>query len=65
MHYHHLEYEEQTVEHLLEIYKQELLQILQHCLNKEETEATPSDFDAKDLSLEDLDEVFDLLESHK
>ena len=49
------EYDLATITELVEGYKKVLLNIIQHCVQKEETEMTPSDFDYKEISIEELE----------
>ncbi|MDM5281496.1 amino acid adenylation domain-containing protein [Paenibacillus silvae] len=57
------QYYKETILHLLGLYKAALLNISEHCLGKEEVERTPSDFSAKDLNIEELDLMFDMLKN--
>ncbi len=50
------------VKKLAECYKTHLLNIIEHCISKEENELTPSDVTLKGVSVEQLDEIFDLFE---
>ncbi|MCP4217517.1 MAG: amino acid adenylation domain-containing protein [bacterium] len=54
-------YNHQTVEKLAENFKASLMAIITHCLQQEETEATPSDFGVSDMNLEELDYFEDQL----
>lgn len=54
--YNALEYEEATITHLVENFKVNLLQIIEHCAGQEETEFTPGDF-TTGLSQEDFAEI--------
>ncbi|MEW9702891.1 amino acid adenylation domain-containing protein [Paenibacillus sp. SI8] len=55
------QYEASTMQHLSEAFKYHLLRIIDHCMNKEESERTASDFSSKGLTTEDVDDIFDLL----
>jgi len=46
-----------TIQGFIEKYKEKLLDIIQHCVEKEDTENTPSDFDYKDISIEELESI--------
>ncbi|WP_459501590.1 condensation domain-containing protein, partial [Bacillus sp. C1] len=55
-------YDVEIIEKLVSRYKHYLLAIMNHCLEREENELTPSDFSAKKLSIEELDDIFMELE---
>ncbi len=59
--YNEQQYKEDTIQQLSRSYKQHLLAIIEHCVQKEDTELTPSDFSFKELELEEMDDIFDLL----
>ena len=45
------------------LHKENLLNLIQHCMSQEETVRTPSDFTAhEDLTQEELDDLFEVLE---
>ncbi|WP_055108692.1 non-ribosomal peptide synthetase [Paenibacillus ihumii] len=50
-----------TMEELRNSFKEHLEQVIQHCAEAEGTELTPSDFSARELSLEELDDIFEAL----
>ncbi len=52
-------FKDETIENFIESYIETLNLILDKCLNKDFKEFTPSDFDAVDISQEDLDSLFD------
>ncbi|QOT01327.1 amino acid adenylation domain-containing protein [Brevibacterium sp. JNUCC-42] len=54
-------YHDSTMEKLIQRYQYHLLEIINHCVQQKETEMTPSDFSTKELSMEDLESVFELL----
>ncbi|MFJ5965683.1 condensation domain-containing protein, partial [Bacillus sp. NPDC093026] len=56
------EYEEQTIQQLMNLLKEKLTAIIAHCLARHEREFTPSDFSATDLEMEEIDDIFDMLE---
>ncbi|MCP5046271.1 MAG: non-ribosomal peptide synthetase, partial [bacterium] len=60
--YNRLEYKKPTIQRLVENYKTQLLELMEHCTGKGERELTPSDLSYSGLELEDLDEIKDLLE---
>ncbi|MCP4155284.1 MAG: hypothetical protein GY757_46590, partial [bacterium] len=53
------QYKEETVSKLLEYFKEELQRIISICMARSEKEITPSDMGYKDLSIDDLDDIFD------
>ncbi|RFB38346.1 non-ribosomal peptide synthetase [Brevibacillus sp. VP] len=55
-------YYPETIASLVQNFKSYLLEIISHCLTKEGVEHTPSDFDINDLTMEELDDIFDDLE---
>ncbi|MFD0698799.1 amino acid adenylation domain-containing protein [Paenibacillus sp. GCM10027628] len=55
------QYEESTIERLIAAFKHHLLRIIQHCMNKEESERTASDFSSKGLTTDEVDDIFELL----
>jgi non-ribosomal peptide synthase protein (TIGR01720 family) len=50
------------IQNLVQKHHNYLQQIILHCMEKEETDWTPSDFDAKELTFEELETVFEELE---
>ncbi len=56
------EYERTTVTKLTELYRKNLLNIINHCQNITETEITPSDLTYKDLTLEEFETVLQAIE---
>ncbi|WP_128894536.1 non-ribosomal peptide synthetase [Longirhabdus pacifica] len=52
---------QQSVLQWSEKFKHHVKNLVHHCVNKKESEVTPSDFSAKKLSSEELDDVFELL----
>lgn len=51
------EFKEGNIEKLCDLYKDSLEEIIEHCLNKEQGEYTPSDFSNSKLSFEELEEI--------
>ncbi|MBU3093335.1 amino acid adenylation domain-containing protein [Clostridium sp. CF011] len=51
------EYDESTIIELVKNYKEALLDIIKYCVEKEETEMTPSDLDYKEVSIEELQDI--------
>ncbi|MEW9702892.1 amino acid adenylation domain-containing protein [Paenibacillus sp. SI8] len=57
------EYSPSTITELQTNFKQHLLAIMEHCVNKQGSELTPSDLGDHELSLEELDGLVDIFES--
>ncbi|MCX7920707.1 MAG: amino acid adenylation domain-containing protein [Clostridia bacterium] len=55
--YHSDEYRDETILMLADIYKQKLLEIVEHCVSKERTELTPSDYGDTYLELDELENI--------
>lgn len=55
---------EETIKQIAKQYKENLLRLIDHCLEKEHEEWTPSDFAAKDLTFEELDAVLQALKEN-
>lgn len=53
------QYNQKTVERLMDAYYQELLQLIKLCTNKDSSEVTPSDLGYKHLTMEELDGFFE------
>ncbi|MCP6681585.1 condensation domain-containing protein [Bacillus nakamurai] len=62
--YNEEEYERSTVETQMERFKENLLKIIRHCMAKEDKEFTPSDFSAQDLEMDEMGDIFDMLEEN-
>ncbi len=58
--YHSSQFKRETMESWLETYKNCLEKLIAFCASRSHSEATPSDYDYKDLSLDDLVELNDL-----
>lgn len=56
--YSNVRFKDKTIEKLIDSYICTLKSILNECVNKESKEFTPSDFDAVDISQDDLDALF-------
>ncbi|MFJ6206412.1 non-ribosomal peptide synthetase [Bacillus pumilus] len=56
------EYEEQTIQQFMALLKEKIQSIITHCLAQHEREFTPSDFSAADLEMDEMDDIFDMLE---
>ncbi|WP_307393908.1 condensation domain-containing protein, partial [Caldalkalibacillus horti] len=57
------EYSDEEIQAFLQLYRSHLVAIMDYCLQQEEAEQTVSDFSNKDLSLEDLDSIADIVNS--
>jgi amino acid adenylation domain-containing protein/non-ribosomal peptide synthase protein (TIGR01720 family) len=55
------QYDQETIAHVANLYKQQLLNVMDHCLKKEKAERTPGDFTCTNLELKELDQVYALL----
>lgn len=51
-------FRDETMNNLLDLYKNKLLDMIEHCCNKVTREFTPSDFETVDISQEELDGLF-------
>ncbi|MCK4258363.1 MAG: amino acid adenylation domain-containing protein [Halanaerobiales bacterium] len=60
--YNKYEYEKESIEKLIDCYKSNLLKIVEHCIGKDEKEVTPSDLGDNEVSIEELDEIKDILD---
>jgi non-ribosomal peptide synthase protein (TIGR01720 family) len=57
------EFREASIQAFLDSYKRFLLDLIDHCLQKEEIERTPSDFSSKGMEQEEMDDIFELLQN--
>ncbi|MGG0119834.1 plipastatin non-ribosomal peptide synthetase PpsD, partial [Bacillus subtilis] len=57
-------FQHKTIEQLSETCRQFLLQLIEHCQNKRETEKTISDYDDQELTEDALQEIADMLSFH-
>ncbi|NTU26713.1 amino acid adenylation domain-containing protein, partial [Bacillus tequilensis] len=64
MTYDNARFQHKTIEQLSETCRQFLLQLIEHCQNKSETEKTISDFDDQELTEDALQEIADMLSFH-
>ncbi|MER0465970.1 amino acid adenylation domain-containing protein, partial [Bacillus cabrialesii subsp. cabrialesii] len=64
MTYDNARFQRKTIEQLSETCRQFLLQLIEHCRNKRETEKTISDFDDQELTEDALQEIADMLSFH-
>lgn len=48
----------------MERFKENLLMLIRHCTEKEDKEFTPSDFSAEDLEMDEMGDIFDMLEEN-
>ncbi|WP_260989996.1 condensation domain-containing protein, partial [Paenibacillus xylanexedens] len=56
------EYRDSTMQGLLDNYKEQLLSIIEHCMQQNETELTPSDVSIEPLSLDMFEKLLTQLE---
>lgn len=61
LNYNRHEYHKTTIDKLMGLYQFHLNAIIFHCIEKKDSELTPSDFVDKKLSLEELDDIMDLI----
>nr|WP_234405637.1 non-ribosomal peptide synthetase [Paenibacillus sp. IHBB 10380] len=54
------EYREETIKGLLESYRDHLRRIIEHCVQKEDAEMTPSDLKDNELTFEELEYILDM-----
>ncbi|MCR1976067.1 amino acid adenylation domain-containing protein [Clostridium sporogenes] len=59
--YNSLEYNESSIENLGNCYKQALINVVEHCMKKEETEYIGADYGVNDYSIEEIDELKDFV----
>jgi non-ribosomal peptide synthase protein (TIGR01720 family) len=59
IHYNKNHYTSKTVRRLISNYEEGLREIISYCLEKKNRELTPSDFDYKELSMSEIDTIFD------
>ncbi|MGB9943784.1 surfactin non-ribosomal peptide synthetase SrfAA [Bacillus subtilis] len=62
--YNEKEFERATIEERMERFKENLLMLIRHCTEKEDKEFTPSDFSAEDLEMDEMGDIFDMLEEN-
>jgi len=55
------EYKEETIVRLAERFRDELLRIIEHCMSKEHAEMTPSDVGDEDLTMEEWENILELI----
>jgi non-ribosomal peptide synthase protein (TIGR01720 family) len=53
------QFKTEVIESLLNYYREELDHIISYCISQEKKQHTPSDFTYKELSIEQLDSIFD------
>ena len=58
-----MEYREDTMQKFAKSFREYLRKIIDHCINVEKTELTPYDFGDEKLTLEELDEIMELVSS--
>ncbi|HEX3030291.1 MAG TPA: amino acid adenylation domain-containing protein, partial [Clostridia bacterium] len=60
--YHRVEYLKETMERFIGTYRLTLLKIIDHCLNKETSQLTPSDLGEEELTLEEFEGILNDIE---
>jgi amino acid adenylation domain-containing protein/non-ribosomal peptide synthase protein (TIGR01720 family) len=60
--YHSEAFTQETIRGLLDNYKQNLVDLIHHCLNQEKIEHTPSDYEEDEMSMEELDDLLGVIE---
>ncbi|PZE20566.1 non-ribosomal peptide synthetase [Paenibacillus xerothermodurans] len=50
-----------TITQLMERLQRHLLQLIHHCVEKKDQDLTPSDFDATDLGMDEMEDIFEVL----
>lgn len=60
--YNRNEYKKRTIEKIVDSYKRNLTDIINHCVNKEYTELTLSDFSSRKITARDVEEIYNILE---
>ncbi|PCK23178.1 lichenysin synthetase, partial [Bacillus pumilus] len=58
--YHHLEFEDRTMEQLKELLEKNVKTLISHCVSQEETQITPSDVGDNDLTMDELEKLMDI-----
>lgn len=60
--YNSLEYNESSIENFGDLYKQSLITVVKHCMEKEETEYIGVDYGVNEYSIEEIDELKNFVE---
>ncbi|MES9730365.1 MULTISPECIES: condensation domain-containing protein, partial [Bacillus] len=58
-------FSKRTIKMLGSLYRQNLVALMKFCSEKDEIELTPSDFSENDMTLDELDNIFEVFESKK
>nr|AHJ59492.1 nonribosomal peptide synthase subunit [Bacillus pumilus] len=58
--YHHLEFEERTMEQFKDLLEKNVKTLISHCASQEETQMTPSDVGDEDLTMDELEKLMDI-----
>nr|MDF9459932.1 condensation domain-containing protein [Bacillus pumilus] len=58
--YHHLEFEEGTMEQFKNLLEKNVKALISHCVSQEETQMTPSDVGDEDLTMDELEKLMDI-----
>ncbi|MCC9090730.1 condensation domain-containing protein, partial [Bacillus pumilus] len=58
--YHHLEFEEHTMEQFKDLLEKNVKVLISHCVSQNETQITPSDVGDDDLTMDELEKLMDI-----
>ncbi|MDR0126245.1 non-ribosomal peptide synthetase [Bacillus zhangzhouensis] len=58
--YHHLEFEEHTMEQFKDLLEKNVKALISHCVSQDETQITPSDVGDDDLTMDELEKLMDI-----
>ncbi|MNE84425.1 Gramicidin S synthase 1 [compost metagenome] len=50
------------MERFMDAYRMQLSSVIAHCVGHEDAELTPSDISSKGMTIDDMEDIFDLLE---
>ncbi|MFC0215900.1 amino acid adenylation domain-containing protein [Paenibacillus chartarius] len=60
--YNSLEFTQPSLERFMSVYRSKLEQVIAHCTGRGDAELTPSDISSKGMTMDEMDDIFDLLE---
>ncbi|WP_415839699.1 condensation domain-containing protein, partial [Paenibacillus tarimensis] len=61
--YHPAEFTESAIRQLMDLYREQLLRVMEHCVSRDGSQRTASDYTDKDMSLEELGDIEDIISS--
>ena len=61
LYYNQREYDDTTISKFIDNYRKNLDDIIDHCINKDESELTASDFSTQSVDQEDVEKIYDIL----